>query len=80
MTTTHEHGTIKLRLLLRRLRNLIAVLLMVATFVQVFGVPRVFVHAEQPRLRLVRLERPVWVHVSNAAALVWSRLFQENPT
>ncbi len=78
MNTTHEYGAIQLRTLLRKLRNLIAVMLMVAAFAQFFGVPKVIVHSEQPRLRLVRLERPVWVHVRNAAAFLWARLFQEN--
>jgi len=54
------------------------VLLMVAAFAQVFGVPKVITHTERPRLRLVRLERPVWVHIRNAATCVWTRLFQEN--
>lgn len=80
MSTTHEYGTIQLRILLRKLRNLIAVLLMVGVFAQVFGVPRVSIHADQPRLRLVRLERPVWIHVRDSAALVWARIFQENQT
>lgn len=78
MNTHHEFGSIQLRLLLRKLRNAVAMLVMIGAFAQVFGVPKVLMTSNQPCLRLVRLERPVWVHARNVAAFVWARFFQEN--
>lgn len=77
MNTTHEYGAMQLRLLLRRLRNSVAVLLMIVVFAQVFGVPRVRLESGRASIRITRLEKPVWNHVEDAAAYVWSRLLAE---
>lgn len=77
MSTDTAARTIDLRLCLRKLRNLCVTLLMIAAFVQAFGVPRLRSDSATVSLRLVRLERPVWEHVQDAASFLWSHFLQE---
>ncbi|MBX3406670.1 MAG: hypothetical protein KF869_07895 [Phycisphaeraceae bacterium] len=62
---------------LRQFRNLVAAVLMIAVFIQVFGLPRFKLDRDLPSVRLVRLDRPVWNHVQDGAAFVWSHILQE---
>jgi hypothetical protein len=61
----------------RQFRNLVAAVLLIAVFIQMFGIPRFTLDRDLPSVRLVRLDRPVWDHAHDAAALVWSHIRQE---
>lgn len=77
MSSRTELGILDLRFYVRRLRNVIVAILMIAAFIQVFGFPRFTLDRDLPSVRLVRLDRPVWDHAQNAAAFVWFHICQE---
>lgn len=78
MPSTTELSVLDYRLYLRKLRNFVAALVMIAVFVQVFGVPQLRLRHDLPVLELVPLEKPVWGHLANAVTFIRTQLFQES--
>lgn len=70
-------AAISFRLFLRRVRNWLAVVLMIASFVQFVGVPKVYTDGRRFALRVVTLERPVWEYVHQGARAGWTIVSQE---
>lgn len=77
MSTHTELGKLDFRHGIRKFRNLLTVIVMVAVFAQVFGLPRIQVEHGNPGVRLVALEQPVWSHAYGALTLVWAWLREE---
>jgi len=71
-------GLFDMRVYVRKLRNALAVMLMVAIYLQAFGLPHVSLSPERPLIRLVRLERPVWWYGWRITAFLWSEFVTEN--
>lgn len=78
MHTNTDFGAVHLRLCLRKLRNLLAALVMLVVFLRCIGVPWLESGSHGPRLRLVHFDQSVVDSARNAAATVWSWFLQDN--
>jgi hypothetical protein len=71
-------AAISFRLFLRRVRNWLAVVVMIAAFAQFVGVPKVSTDGRRFALRVVTLERPVWEYVHEGARAGWTLVSKEH--
>lgn len=71
-------AAISLRLFLRRVRNWLAVALIVMLFIQFVGVPKVYTDRRHVALRVVKLERPVWEYLHEGARAGWTLVSKES--
>lgn len=71
-------GLFDMRVYVRKLRNVLAVVLMVAIYLQTFGIPSLSLSPDQPVIRLVHLKRPVWSYGWSATVFLWSQFTKEN--
>jgi hypothetical protein len=73
-----EYGRLDVRVYVRKVRNVAAIVLMVAMYIQILGVPSIVRLNGEPCVRLVRLDRPVWSYAWSAIVFVWSHFESES--